>query len=474
MLTSVPIGLPIINCDVMLIGENGASNEGELYVGGSCISRGYYNESNIMSDGFVKLPQSYGCGDSINAFQSQLYFRTGDLVKQLPSGDFVFLGRKDRIIKVHGQRIALEEVENLLREHPYINDAAVICRNLQAELVLLEAFIILKDKEKLGELLIPEIRSWMVNKLPSVVLPNRFIFTESFPVSSSGKVNYELLVGSALLTENVKDKFTNVDCSNLLQLIKKAFHDALMVEKVCNDDDFFMMGGNSLSAAHVAHNLGIDLRFLYHYSTPFRLCMALLQKRGSCSLHNRLDNCLQLDADRQNSHFSPKRTENSNSIPLESRMTAKENDDSFFPSKRLKRDSTSVTSEGDESLLWYFPSIFLSSSFSRCNKVLYKGQPAVIDTHQATWSANVPRGIRGHMKSIWKVYMESCVDASPMLVFKGSDIYLFIGSHSHKFLCINATSSGNSQLSQPISKLVLRVLEDSRLVTDSYQAVRVR
>lgn len=226
MLTSVPIGLPITNCDVVLLGENGASNEGELYVGGSCISRGYYSEFiNIMSDRFVKLSESYGCRDSVNACQNQLYFRTGDLAKQLPSGDFIFLGRKDRIRKVNGQRIALEEIENLLREHPYIKDAAVICQNNQAEPVLLEAFIILKDNERLGELLTPAFRSWMINKLPSVVLPGRYIFTESFPVSSSGKVNYELLAGSALLTKNVKDKVGNIGCINILQLIKKVwFH----------------------------------------------------------------------------------------------------------------------------------------------------------------------------------------------------------------------------------------------------------
>lgn len=221
ILTSVPIGLPITNCDVVLIGDNNVSNEGQLYVGGSCIFRGYYNESDTTSDEFVKLPQSYGCKDSVDACQSELYFRTGDLVKQLSSGDFIFLGRKDRIVKVHGQRIALEEVEILLREHPYINDAAVVCQNLQAELVFIEAFIILKDKQQLGELLVPAIRSWMINKLPSVVLPNRFIFTESFPVSSSGKINYKLLVSSALLTKNVKDKVGNTSCINLLQLIKK-------------------------------------------------------------------------------------------------------------------------------------------------------------------------------------------------------------------------------------------------------------
>jgi acyl-CoA synthetase len=210
-----------------------------------------------------------------------------------------------------------------------------------------------------------------------------------------------------------------------------------MVEKLCNDDDFFMMGGNSLSAAHVAYNLGIDLRFLYNYPTPFKLCMALLQKRGLCSLHNNLDKCLQLDADIQNNHLSSSHMENS--IPLQSRMIPKDNVDVLFPSKRLRRGSTDVTSGGNEPFPWHSPSIFSSSSFSRCNKVLYEGKTSVMDTHQTTtWSVNAPRGSRGHMKSFWKVDMESCVDASPMVVSKGSDIYLFIGSHSHKFLCINA------------------------------------
>ncbi|KAL2337423.1 hypothetical protein Fmac_011869 [Flemingia macrophylla] len=467
MLTSVPVGLPMTNCDVILLGENGTANEGELYVGGSCISRGYYNESNAMSNAFTKLPQSYNFDDSVNACRGRLYFRTGDLVKQLPSGDFVFLGRKDRIIKVNGQRIALEEIEDLLREHPYINDAAVVCRNNQAELMLLEAFIILKKKERSGELLIPTIKSWMINKLPSVMLPNRFIFMESFPVSSSGKVNYELLVGSALLTKNVKDKVGNIDCSNLLNLIKKAFHDALMVQKVSNDDDFFAMGGNSLSAAHVAYSLGIDLRFLYYYPSPFKLCMALLKKRGSCSLHNGLDICFQIKTNRQDD-ISIDHDENPST--LESRMISEDNDDDSFPSKRSKRDSEDVISWNDVSFPWHSPSP-LSFSFSRCNKVLHIGQPAVIDMHQITWSANVPRGSRGHMKDFWKVYMESCVDASPLLVFKGAEVYLFIGSHSRKFLCLNARSGSvqwEIQLEGRIECTAAIVCDFSQVVVGCY------
>ncbi|XP_028791262.1 putative acyl-activating enzyme 19 isoform X9 [Neltuma alba] len=343
MLSTVPIGMPISNCDVLLLGEKDASNEGELYVGGSCIARGYHAVPNLLSDDFVELPQNYGCRDSVDSYQKRLYYRTGDLAKKLPTGDFIFLGRNDRIIKVNGQRIALEEIENLLREHPDINDAAVICQNNQGELVLLEAFIILKEAERAGELLIPSIRSWMTHNLPSILVPNDFIFTQSFPVTASGKVNYELLTGSTLFTKHFEDEVGSIGCSNLLQVVKK----------------------------------------------------------------------------------------------------------------------------GDGSIPWCSSSIFLPCSISRCNKVLFKEQPRITDTHQTTWSLKVPRSRRGHMKDLWKVYMESCVDASPMLVFRSSEIYLFIGSHSCKFLCINARS-GSVQWE---TKLEGRVECSAAIVCDFSQVV---
>lgn len=212
-----------------------------------------------------------------------------------------------------------------------------------------------------------------------------------------------------------------------------------MVEEACIDDDFFRMGGNSLAAAHVAHNLGIDMRFLYYFPTPFKLCMAFLQKRGSCPMHNDLDSCPRLNVDEQSNSISSNISENSNLL-LQPRQTSEPDGNGSFPFKRIKRDLiTGVTSGGDGSIPWCSSSTFLSCSFSRCNKLLYRGKPGAIDhTHQTTWSVKIPRSRSGHMKDFWKVYTESCVDASPLLVFKSSDIYLFIGSHSYKFFCINA------------------------------------
>ena len=217
MLTSVPIGVPISNCDVVLVGENDTSNEGEIYVAGACVSSGYFSDSTHSFLDSVKLPQNSICSGSIG-HGNQFYFRTGDFARRLQSGDLVFLGRKDRTVKVNGHRIALEEIEDVLRGHPEVVDAAVILSKGQGELVVLEAFIVLRE-EISSEIFRSSIRSWMVDKLPLAMLPNHFTITESIPVSSSGKVDYELLAGSGFLTKQVQDKIGDTGSSDLLRTI---------------------------------------------------------------------------------------------------------------------------------------------------------------------------------------------------------------------------------------------------------------
>lgn len=218
-LTSVPIGMPISNCDVLLVGEEDRPSEGEIYVGGVCVSGGYYSDSTVMSLDCAKLPQN-SIGNSSTGHGSKLYFRTGDFAKRLQSGDLVFLGRKDRTVKVNGQRIALEEIEHVLRRHPDVTDAAVVLCKVQGEHAALEAFLVLKE-ERSHEIFRSCIRSWMIDKLPLAMLPNRFTFRESIPISSSGKVDYELLGGSISLTKEVEYNTGDMVSSDLLQVIKK-------------------------------------------------------------------------------------------------------------------------------------------------------------------------------------------------------------------------------------------------------------
>ena len=222
-LTSVPIGVPIANCDVVLVGDDDLPNQGEIYVAGLCNSTGYYSDSTFVSPGLETLPQHYAsCGSEIEC-GDKLYFRTGDFARRLKSGDLVFLGRKDRTIKLNGQRMSLEEIEETLRRHPDVVDAAVISHKFRGEgVMLLVAFVIL-EKERSDAICISNFKSWMVGKLPIAMVPNDFIFIEAFPMTSSGKVDYELLADSTFLAKHVQYKIADVGSSNLLQVIKKVF-----------------------------------------------------------------------------------------------------------------------------------------------------------------------------------------------------------------------------------------------------------
>ncbi|KAK1582767.1 hypothetical protein Q3G72_018054 [Acer saccharum] len=420
-LTSVPIGVPISNCDVVLAeSDTDTPNQGEMYIGGLCVANGYFSESALMSLEYVKLHQNSISNHSVNG-GSIMYFRTGDFAKRLQSGDLVFLSRKDRTIKVNGQRMALDEIEFILREYPDVIDAAVIFRKIQEELPILEAYILLQKKEKSSEIFISSIKNWMINKLPLAMIPNRFICIESLPMTPSGKVDYASLAGSTIVTMHPEDEIVDTKTSNLLQVIKKAFGDALTVEEVFDDDNFFVMGGNSIAAAHVAHNLGIDMRLIYNFQTPSKLQTALLQKKVSCNRD--------VSADPNYKELL--------------RMRYEKNENHPIMSKRLKMDSDKHVAL-DLGQKDGFPrncaSSPMSCSFSRCNKMMYEEGNKGIEPCQVPWSVEVPGNRKGFIHELWKVYMESCVDASPLLVLKGSDIYLFVGSHSHTFLCLDAKS----------------------------------
>lgn len=445
-LSSVPIGLPISNCNVILVGENGEADEGEIYVGGKCMSLGYLPQSAAMplEHDQVLFPQKSTCNETDPG--GQIYFRTGDFARRLQSGDLVFLGRKDRILKVNGQRVALEEIENLLREHPDVVNSAVISSKGQGRLdfILLKAFLIVKQKNESSGAVIASVRSWMVERVPSAMVPNLFFIVESFPISSTGKIDYATLASSTTSSTYNQHDIGSVHSGDLLHVIRKAFCDTLMVEKVSDDDDFFMMGGNSIVAAHCCYTLGIDLRLLYAYRSPYKLQMALQDKDRPCNFDVRMDATEGVNSKGEENivrHFSDTEMLNFFDMPD---GRSNNGEDYITSSKCLKVESNLCRNSGTAHLgdghPWNSKKALsrITCSFSRCNKVFCAGEDALMC--QEKWLAQVPKHRTASMTEIWKVHLASCVDASPLIVLKDQEMFLFIGSHSHKFLCINAKS----------------------------------
>lgn len=246
---------------------------------------------------------------------------------------------------------------------------------------------------------------------------------------------------------------------NIYSLALQAFSDALLVEEISSDDDFFMMGGNSITAAHVSHRLGVNMRWLYHYPSPGKLFTALLEKKGSdiIDICSDADSRKNLKTDRLNKMSSEDSEFLNNFDHKEGETYGKRKQiqsNEGFSRRAIPRNDDSLTSKhckvvSDFSInledisqvgwrLWDSLLTSVSCAFSRCNKVVYEQKYAGNNERVETLLLKSPKGEKGSMKKLWQVHMGSCVDASPLVVFKHPNIYLFIGSHSQKFVCVDA------------------------------------
>jgi amino acid adenylation domain-containing protein len=121
---SVPIGRPIANAQIYILDKSynpvPVGTAGELHIGGEGLSRGYLNRPDLTAEKFIPNPFSEEPGERL--------YKTGDLARYLGDGNIEFLGRIDNQVKIRGFRIETGEIESILREHPYVNDAVVLAR----------------------------------------------------------------------------------------------------------------------------------------------------------------------------------------------------------------------------------------------------------------------------------------------------------------------------------------------------------
>ncbi|MCJ8268591.1 MAG: amino acid adenylation domain-containing protein, partial [Psychrosphaera sp.] len=135
-LAGVPIGKPIQNIQLYVLGEMGQlqpnGSVGELHIAGVGLARGYLNKEEMTAERFIANPFS---DDSA----SRLY-KTGDLVRYQPDGNIEYIGRSDSQVKIRGFRIELGEIEHQLAQLPGIKSAAVLAREDQPGVKRLVAY----------------------------------------------------------------------------------------------------------------------------------------------------------------------------------------------------------------------------------------------------------------------------------------------------------------------------------------------
>ena len=179
---SIPIGKPFPNEKVFLLDEENRLIDspgpvGEICVGGTALSLGYYRNPEATAAAFVQNP--------LNDCYPETIYRTGDLGAYLPDGNLVYIGRKDFQIKHMGHRIELLEIEKALNAVPEVSAACCLYRKEKITAVYAGT---LTKKE-----LVPRLKAC----IPDYMVPQVFLQLEELPLSKNGKIDRQAVLTAA-------------------------------------------------------------------------------------------------------------------------------------------------------------------------------------------------------------------------------------------------------------------------------------
>jgi len=188
----VPIGISCENMEAFALDEDGRrittpGGEGELWVRGGCVALGYWGDPEKTAGVFVRNPDG--------PHFDEIAYRTGDLVRLAEDArNWIFLGRRDHMVKSRGYRIELGDVETALYGFPGVKEAAVIA--VPDELVgsRLRAFIVPADPDRIT---LPDVKVYCAGKLPGYMVPESFEFLDELPKTSTGKVDRTRLAAAS-------------------------------------------------------------------------------------------------------------------------------------------------------------------------------------------------------------------------------------------------------------------------------------
>ncbi|MBQ3124878.1 MAG: amino acid adenylation domain-containing protein [Clostridia bacterium] len=178
---TLPIGIPCANMKALILDADGKpckkGEQGELCIGGSGISSGYWNSPEITERAFIQNPLN-------NKYCDRLY-RTGDLVYEAEDGNIIFCGRADSQIKLRGNRIELGDIEAAAAAMDNIKNCCVMFSHETEEI-----FLFLETD---AEIVQRKFNMELKKVLPAYMIPQKIVSMESFPHTPSGKIDRQLL-----------------------------------------------------------------------------------------------------------------------------------------------------------------------------------------------------------------------------------------------------------------------------------------
>lgn len=274
------IGRPLSNVKLRLCDRQGnpvpVGVAGEIYIGGMSVARGYLNRAELTREKFVFVDR-------------ERYYRSGDLGRYLPDGKIVFLGRIDGQVKIRGNRVEVGEIESALTAHAAISEAAVLVRADAPGEKHLVAYVV---PQAGAHPTTSELSGYVGERLPDYMIPAAFVRLEKMPLTVNGKIDRGALPWPVNLRPELEDAYVAPQ-SALEKQIAEVWQRVLGLDGVGVMDNFFEVGGNSLSMMRVHHQLPevvrreMSLVDLFRHPTISSLAGYLGQQQSTASNHQR-------------------------------------------------------------------------------------------------------------------------------------------------------------------------------------------
>jgi amino acid adenylation domain-containing protein len=263
-LPRVPIGYRVGPRQLYVLDRSGQlvvnGGRGELFIGGTELARGYFNDPALTADRFLPDPFTSAAGGRM--------YRTGDIVRRLPGGELEYEGRRDGQVKVRGYRIELGDIETALGAEQEVNECAVALKERDGEKRLV-AYVVLQPGSSVQ---VWELRARLKERLPEHMIPAAMVELDSLPLTTSGKVDRRALPDPEPDRPEQEASFVEPRDETEEKLVE-LWTRLLGITRIGVYDNFFEAGGDSLLAtqliAHVnkSFQVSVPLRVLFDQPT---------------------------------------------------------------------------------------------------------------------------------------------------------------------------------------------------------------
>ena len=228
---NIPIGKAIDNMRLYIVDTQGhrlpVGAAGELWASGPQVSRGYLNRPEKTAEVYIQNPfVTSDTSTSSNTSKYARIYRTGDIVRYLPSGDIEFVGRKDGQVKIRGFRIELKEVEAVIREFPGIKDATVQAFDEEGGGKFIAAYIVSDEQVDINAL-----NNFILDQKPPYMVPAVTMQIDAIPLNQNQKVNKK-----ALPKPEKKAVEIEVDTNVPMNVLEKEIHG--IIAQIINTEEF--------------------------------------------------------------------------------------------------------------------------------------------------------------------------------------------------------------------------------------------